>query len=241
MSSPNAQGGASTPGGDRTAASTTGVPTPGRPNAVFEADAVFPGGYDASKYSNLCVDPALAELFNYIGRYKPEKRQLACELKPFIPDYIAAVGDVDEFLKPARPDGQPEMLGLKVLDEPSINQSDPAIMRKFLRANMKGTAAIEDNDEAAIQHGDEDRDAKIDQWIKDVEKLRDSEVTGEVYILEEHLHDHQCLCFMVQLPCVHLTHTRHQQADLLCTISRASVLTNCSVLAVQAKRPLPAD
>lgn len=146
----------------------------------LEEEPAFPGGYDASKYASLSVDPSLKELFSYIGRYKPEKRQLPCELKPFIPDYIAAVGDVDEFLKPPRPDGKFEPLGLKVLDEPSMNQSDPAIMRKFLRAHMKGTAGIEDEDEDAIQHGDEDRDAKIDQWIKDVDRLRETEVAGEV-------------------------------------------------------------
>ena len=174
----------------------SGTSGSGLANLKLEAEPAFPGGYDASKYADLSVDPALKKLFTYIGMYKPEKRELATELKPFIPDYIAAVGDVDEFLKPPRPDGEFEPLGLKVLDEPSMHQSDPVIMRKFLRAHMTGTAAVEDDDETAIQHGDEERDAKIDQWIKDVDRLRDVEVTGEVWI------DLQVDCIHVHVPIV---------------------------------------
>jgi intraflagellar transport protein 46 len=40
---------------------------------------------------------------------------LETKLKPFIPDYIPAVGEVDAFLKMPRVDGQPETLGLDVL------------------------------------------------------------------------------------------------------------------------------
>jgi intraflagellar transport protein 46 len=119
-------------------------------------------------------------LFKYIGRYRPEKRRLVSELKPFIPEYIAATGDVDEFLKPPRPDGKFEPLGLRVLDEPSANQSDPAIMRKFLKANLQGTAGVEDVDDNAIEHGDEDRANKIQQWIQNVQDLHDKELAGEV-------------------------------------------------------------
>jgi intraflagellar transport protein 46 len=156
------------------------MPPTTRPQ-MEEGPPTFPGGYDARKYANLSIDPAVKELFTYIGRYQPEKRKLASELKPFIPDYIAAAGDVDEFLKPPRPDGKFETLGLKVLDEPSASQSDPAILRKFLKANMKGTAALEDHEDGAIPHEDEDRDSKIDQWINSVDKLRESEVSGEVW------------------------------------------------------------
>lgn len=184
---------------DLSAGSTSGVETHGRgepgaqahqsaspsgPQTFSGADeAAFPGGYDPKKYASLSVDPAVKQLFAFIGRYQPSKQKLAAELKPFIPDYIAAIGDVDEFLKPARPDGKFELLGLEVLDEPSANQSDPAIMRKFLRANMKGTAAVEEHDDDCIHHSDADRDNKIDQWIKSVESLRETKAVGEVRLL----------------------------------------------------------
>ncbi len=51
----------------------------------------------------------------YQCRYKPQSMDLETKLKPFIPDYIPAVGEVDAFLKMPRVDGQPETLGLDVL------------------------------------------------------------------------------------------------------------------------------
>ena len=54
------------------------------------------------------------ELFSFIGRYKPQTVDLETKLKPFIPDYIPAVGGIDEFIKVPRPDAKPDYLGLKV-------------------------------------------------------------------------------------------------------------------------------
>lgn len=45
-------------------------------------------------------------------RFKPVNIDLETSLKAFIPDYIPAVGEVDAFLKPNRPDSNPENLGL---------------------------------------------------------------------------------------------------------------------------------
>jgi len=44
-------------------------------------------------------DDELKELFSYIDQYKPLDTKLDTELKPFIPDYIPAVGDIDAFIK----------------------------------------------------------------------------------------------------------------------------------------------
>ena len=49
------------------------------------------------------------------GRYRPVHLDLETELKAFIPDYIPAVGEVDAFIKPERPDGKEETLGLTQL------------------------------------------------------------------------------------------------------------------------------
>lgn len=178
---------ADTPG-DRTTPQTPSSPklsrqeSPTAISATLPASEAFPSGYDYKHYEDMLVESSIKHLFTYIGRYQPQRRQLETELKPFIPDYIAAVGDVDEFLKPPRPDGETETLGLRVLDEPSAKQSDPAILRKLARSTMKGTAALADNDDfdAAIRHDDEERNQKIDAWIESVEKLRDAQAVGEV-------------------------------------------------------------
>lgn len=41
----------------------------------------------------------MSELFQYISRYKPQEHELEIELKPFIPEYIPTIGDIDAFIK----------------------------------------------------------------------------------------------------------------------------------------------
>jgi intraflagellar transport protein 46 len=53
--------------------------------------------------------------------YQPKQITIESKLKPFIPEYIPAVGEVDAFLKPPRPDKMSEGLGIFRLDEPCLN------------------------------------------------------------------------------------------------------------------------
>ena len=55
--------------------------------------------YDPAEYENLPVNAEIKELFQYITRYTPQAIDLEHKLKPFIPDYIPAVGDIDAFIK----------------------------------------------------------------------------------------------------------------------------------------------
>ena len=59
------------------------------------------GMYDPSEYDNLNVAPDIKELFQYIMRYTPQTIDLETRFKPFIPEYIPAVGDIDAFIKGA--------------------------------------------------------------------------------------------------------------------------------------------
>jgi intraflagellar transport protein 46 len=98
-----------------------------------------PGGpvpedlYDASEYAGLDVSPEIAELFEYIGRYKPHAIELETKMRPFVAEYIPAVGEIDPFVKVPRPDGKPEHLGLTVLDETAATQSDPTVLTLQLK------------------------------------------------------------------------------------------------------------
>ena len=55
--------------------------------------------YDPSEYDHLQVSTELKELFQHIRRYTPQTIELDTKLKPFIPEFIPAVGDIDAFLK----------------------------------------------------------------------------------------------------------------------------------------------
>ena len=60
---------------------------------------VAEGMYDPAEFANLQVTAEIKELFQYITRYKPHNIELETKMRPFIPDYIPAVGDIDPFIK----------------------------------------------------------------------------------------------------------------------------------------------
>jgi Intraflagellar transport complex B protein 46 C terminal len=53
-------------------------------------------------------------VFSYISAHHAVPPELRLVLRPFMPDYIPALGGTDTFIKVPRPDGQPDWLGLKV-------------------------------------------------------------------------------------------------------------------------------
>jgi len=55
--------------------------------------------YDPAEFDHLPVSTELKELFQHIRRYSPQNIELDLKLKPFIPDYIPAIGDIDAFIK----------------------------------------------------------------------------------------------------------------------------------------------
>ena len=96
-----------------------------------------PAKYDASQYDDLQVSAEIRDLFGYIERYMPTSFDIETSLKPFIPEYIPSIGDIDGFLKVPRPDGKDDGLALAVVDEPCTKQSDPTVLTLQLRANSR--------------------------------------------------------------------------------------------------------
>lgn len=77
----------------------------------------------------------------------PQQLTLDYKFKPFIPDYLPAVGDIDAFLKVVHPapvllgesfSVQEHKLGIAILDEPATVQSDSALLHLQLRASNLG-------------------------------------------------------------------------------------------------------
>ncbi|XP_074605638.1 intraflagellar transport 46 isoform X2 [Brevipalpus obovatus] len=127
------------------------------------------GAYDPKEFSDLDVNPEVKALFQYIESYTPQIIDLEMKLKPFIPDYIPAVGDIDPFLKVPRPDNIDDGLGLVVIDEPSsCNQSDPTLLNLKLRA--VGKEVSKGNDQISVVNVA--RSTKdIDSWIENIRNL----------------------------------------------------------------------
>ena len=115
------------------------------------------------------VSSEVKELFQYIGRYKPQTIELDTKLKPFIPDYIPAIGEIDPFLKIPRPDGQPDKLGLTVLDEPAAQQTDPTVLDLQLRA-ISTQAALQPTVVPSIENAAANPQ-KISTWMQNMSDL----------------------------------------------------------------------
>jgi intraflagellar transport protein 46 len=131
--------------------------------------AALVGGYNAAEYDKLDVSSEVRELFQYIARYKPHELELDTKLKCFIPDFIPAVGQIDTFVKIPHPAMEPDYLGLRVLDEPAANQSDPTVLELQLRAlskkSVRGPIMVR-----SIENASRDKKA-VQSWIDSIKEL----------------------------------------------------------------------
>ena len=132
--------------------------------------------YDANEYTylNQAVSKEITDLFAYIPRYTPHDIDLISPLRPFIPDYIPAVGEIDQFLKLLPPIGisgvaECDRLGLSVLDEPSATQSDSNVLDLRLRVMSKNIVNTPLT-VVSIPNASENT-KKIDKWIQSIVEL----------------------------------------------------------------------
>lgn len=126
--------------------------------------------YNPDEYNYLNVSKEIISLFSMIKSYKPHQIELDTKLKPFIPDYISSVGDVDPFIKVPRPDGKPDNLGLVVLDEPRAEQSDPAVIKMVMDQMLTHDHAPKVT-VPSIQKKDSVFPKQIQKWIDNIENL----------------------------------------------------------------------
>jgi len=94
---------------------------------------------------------------------------LETKLKPFIPDYVPAVGEVDASLKMPKPDGQKEDLGISELDEPALNCEDKTVLElKYVQSKnvVRSTPLSVDS----IEHADK-KPKEISRWINSMQDL----------------------------------------------------------------------
>lgn len=130
--------------------------------------------YDPENFANLKVSKEVRDVFSHITAFKAKRFSVPTKLKSFIPEYVPAVGDIDAFLKIPRPDGKDEEMGLgwKELDEPSLKQTDPAILEQYLKQNSAGNDSKVSYVHSIKNAGKEPK--RIDSWISEITKLNKS-------------------------------------------------------------------
>lgn len=127
------------------------------------------GAYNPDDFKGMKVSSEIEELFNCITKYKPHTIELDTSLKPFIPELIPSIGEVDAFLKMPRPDGEQSGLGTTQLDEPTMNPSDPSILDLQLRGLSKNQD-LQPMEVRSIEHA-EKNPKEIDNWVKRIDNL----------------------------------------------------------------------
>jgi intraflagellar transport protein 46 len=96
-------------------------------------------------FSGAPASRELAGIFSLISKFAPAPIELSPHCKPFLPALVPAIGAIDAFVKVPRPDGEPDALGLTILDEPTIGCSNPQILRMQLREKF-GVAGSNETD-----------------------------------------------------------------------------------------------
>ena len=192
------------------------------------------GAYNPADYEALNVSAEVRDLFQYIDRYKPQEQDLDTVLKCFIPEYIPSIGEMDAFIKVPRPDAKEDSLGLKFLDEPSSNQSDPTVLELQLRAQSKklqyGDVAVRSIENAAK------RPEEIEKWIRSIQDLHRSKPPPQVNY-RRNMPDIDALLDMwppefeqalegLQLPSPELDMTLPEYTRVLCAILDIPVYDN---------------
>ncbi|XP_056593033.1 intraflagellar transport protein 46 homolog [Triplophysa dalaica] len=199
-----------------------------------EPGSVPEGAYDPADYDHLPVTAEIKELFQYITRYTPQTIDLDHKLKPFIPDFIPAVGDIDAFLKVPRPDGKPDNLGLLVLDEPCTKQSDPTVLSLWLSENSKQHNVTEMKVKS-IENPERNLKA-IDNWIESISELHRSKPPATVNytrampdidsLMQEWPSDFEELLGKVNLPTADIDCSLAEYVDIICGILDIPVYKN---------------
>lgn len=182
--------------------------------------------YDPADYDDLQVTPEIKDMFQFITRYSYQVIELEHKLKPFIPDFIPSVGDADPFIKIPRPDGKQDMIGLNVLDEPCVQQSDPTVLDLQLRAISKQTTAKQIVVKSLPDTKNNSK--QIDKWIENIQKLHQAKPPPNVHytknmpdidtLMQEWPPDLEELLNKVSLPSADMDCSLDDYVKVICSI-----------------------
>lgn len=139
------------------------------PNTKNPRDGGGPAPAYLQDYSNLNVSSDIKSMFKYIGTFKPIQVEIESKIKCFIPEFMPAIGTLDNFVKVPRPDSKPDQLGLAVVDEPAANQSDGTVLELQFLSTAKTQMSKRINIRS-IERA-EKSPAEITRWITSIADL----------------------------------------------------------------------
>lgn len=116
--------------------------------------------------------PELSSLFSLIANFQPNPVEMTVHWKPFLPDLVPAIGSIDAFIKVPRPDSDLDELGLVYLDEPSIAQSNPQVLKMELREKYNLSSPENQGDAYIGCIEDPQKNSKaLNSWLESIEEI----------------------------------------------------------------------
>lgn len=136
--------------------------------------------FNIEEFYDLDVDDEAKMLLSDMKNFTPNRDLLYLDtkLKPFIPNYIPSIGEVDAFIKINRPDNNIEDMGLDYIDEPSIKGIDPSIFSLELAYKLKSKipeSYVIKNIEEAHKNP-----KLIQNWIDNLENLHKEALSSNI-------------------------------------------------------------
>lgn len=127
--------------------------------------------FNIDQFMELNIDQEYKGLVTIMKKFDVDKNILSLDtkMKPFIPNFLPSIGEVDAFLKINRPDNKIEELGLDTVDEPTINGIDPSVFSLELSYKMK-VKVPENFIIKSIENADKNT-KQISNWIENLESL----------------------------------------------------------------------
>ncbi|KAK2946321.1 putative Intraflagellar transport protein 46 like protein [Blattamonas nauphoetae] len=141
-----------------------------------EIVSTFPS---ADEFNDLSLDPETRHMIQEVFNFQPQKFMLPAPLKPFIPEYQPAIGEVDSFVKVQRPDGVGDLLGLVVLDEPGPEQSNPSVLEMQLR-NLDKLSDVKQPVNVRTVDASDKGALGLQSWINSIEEFHRSRPSPSV-------------------------------------------------------------
>ena len=193
------------------------------------------GAMPATTGDSGCTE--LASLFALISNFEPNPEELHVHWKPFIPPLQPAIGAIDAFIKVPRPDGELDDLGLTILDEPSISQSNPQVLKMELREQYGISSPANEGDgySGFIEDAPKNQKALI-SWLDAIEEIHRNRPPGN-FIYSSTMPEMQDLMDVwpksfedaldaVGLPSAELDLSFDELAKLMCAILEIPVRNN---------------
>ncbi|KAF7231692.1 intraflagellar transport protein 46-like protein [Nothobranchius furzeri] len=186
------------------------------------------GAYNPADYAHLPVSTEIKELFQYITRKQGTGSGLESDSKPVSLPRSGVFEMLIMCVQVPRPDGKPDELGLMVLDEPSVKQSNPQVLSLWLSEESKQHQVTQHMKTVTSVARPQLHPRAVDSWVDSIGALHRSKPPASVQysrpvpdidsLMQEWPAELEELLGRLQLPSARLACSLSQYVDIVCCL-----------------------